>query len=491
MKTLFYIIFVFLLAIPVFGFQTEFLRKFDGADNIYSIDPVIDESGKLKGLIYCVPADYEIIIDMFDNSDDIHVPLTMQPAKTIHAYFDPDTLYIYAAQRSFTNNFYIWLSLIKVSNDSATLDTTVRKSINNIYGLSNYSMFENFDVKFWNDSNEVLIEACAYFEEYFMTEGLYACDGSVARSYSRDLRTVTNTWTESSMEQCNIDLDPEKEIAHYTDYYQYFNSYEYGEEPIEFGGTSVVVDQTGYGTANGNTYDIFLHNFIQSDELDELIYYGSANDMMGTFAGPVRHIACYGFGGPSPVQYWCNTQIDSVDFSYIFDNWHSMVGIRNRNRIIFLGYITGQISDSISLGKNLYATRFFETSEDNPLLSLVGRSNDSIFVYYFDSPVGLDDEELVPAVPESFQLMQNFPNPFNSTTTISYYLPRRENVNISVYNILGQKIQTIYDNNTPAGFHSIEWDANDSKTQAVASGIYFYNIKAGDFSEARKMLFLK
>lgn len=491
MKMLFYIAVIFLLAMPVFGFQTEFIRQFDGADKIYGIDPVLDDAGDLRGLIYCVPAEFKIIIDMFDSPNDIHVPVTKSPVKAINAYFDPDTLYIYAAQRSFTNEYYIWLSLIKVSDGDAAVDTTVRRTINNIYGIYYYNWLENFDVKFWNDSNEVLIEACAYFEEYAMTQGLYACNGSVARSYSRDLRTITNNWTVSSLEQGNIDTDPETEISLYTDNYMYFNSYEPGETPFKICGTNITVDQFTSNTTGGNTYDIFLHDFIQSDGVDELIYYGYANDFMTTYSEPVRHIACYGFDNQVPVQYWRNNQIDSADFSYIYDNWRALVGLRNKNRIIFLDYTTGRISDSISLGKILHATRFFETGNDTPLLSLVGRSNDSIFVYYFDSPVGIDNEDIDPVVPESFQLMQNFPNPFNSTTTISYYSPSKENVTISVYNILGRKIKTIHDKAASLGLNTIDWDATDSDGQAVSSGIYFYRIEAGDYSQARKMLFLK
>lgn len=481
----------FLMAMPVFGFQTEFIRQFDGAENVYSIDPVIDDSGKLKGLIYCVPADYEIIIDMFDNWDDIHVPLTMQPAKTINAYFDADTLYIYALQRIFGYHIYIYLSLIKVSDNQAVIDTTVRKYLESVYAIENYKSFENFNVKFWNDSNEIVIETCAHFEEYVVTQGFYACNASWSRSYSQNLRSVINTWVASSTSRGNINMDPEIETCSYTDYYMYSNPVEPDESDYFTSGTNVIVNQAISKTEYGNTYDLYLHNFIRTDDYDEFIYYGYDKDWVANYPVKQTHIACYGFGGTSPVQYWYNNQIDSLEFGHIYDNWHALVGIRNGNRIIFLDYTTGQISDSISLGKNLHATRFFETGNDTPLLSLVGRSNDSIFVYYFDSPVGLDDEVSVPAVPESFQLMQNFPNPFNTTTTISYYSPHRENVTISVYNILGRKIKTIHDKAASLGLNTIDWDATDSDAQGVSSGIYFYRIEAGDYSQTRKMLFLK
>jgi hypothetical protein len=99
---------------------------------------------------------------------------------------------------------------------------------------------------------------------------------------------------------------------------------------------------------------------------------------------------------------------------------------------------------------------------------------------------GVDDRTPEPAVPEKFALYQNYPNPFNPTTIISFDLPMSSRVKITVYNILGQRVATLLDARMDAGTHRVIFDA-----KILASGVYFYILKAGDFSSARKMVLLK
>ena len=89
-------------------------------------------------------------------------------------------------------------------------------------------------------------------------------------------------------------------------------------------------------------------------------------------------------------------------------------------------------------------------------------------------------------VPNEFSLSQNYPNPFNPSTTINYSLATKSDVNLTIYNVVGQKVKEFNEENKPAGPGSFEWDASE-----VASGIYFYKIVAGDFSATKKMMLLK
>lgn len=93
--------------------------------------------------------------------------------------------------------------------------------------------------------------------------------------------------------------------------------------------------------------------------------------------------------------------------------------------------------------------------------------------------------------PKSFSLSQNFPNPFNPQTVIKYDLPEPAQVSIIIYNILGQKVRTLVDENQQAGYKSVSWDGKDDQGKDIASGIYFYKIEAGDFSTVKKMVLLK
>jgi hypothetical protein len=90
------------------------------------------------------------------------------------------------------------------------------------------------------------------------------------------------------------------------------------------------------------------------------------------------------------------------------------------------------------------------------------------------------------AVLEAYELSQNYPNPFNPTTTIEYKIPESGLVTIKVYDILGREVQTLVDQQLPAGFYETQFDGSN-----LASGIYFYRIKAGKFVQTKKLMLLK
>ncbi|MCK4223612.1 MAG: T9SS type A sorting domain-containing protein [candidate division Zixibacteria bacterium] len=96
-----------------------------------------------------------------------------------------------------------------------------------------------------------------------------------------------------------------------------------------------------------------------------------------------------------------------------------------------------------------------------------------------------------PNLPMNLSLSQNYPNPFNPDCEIRYALPKDAEVTLSVYNVLGQKIKTLVDEFQAAGHKTVHWDGTDEDGNKVASGIYFYRIKAGDFTEAKKMILMK
>lgn len=94
-------------------------------------------------------------------------------------------------------------------------------------------------------------------------------------------------------------------------------------------------------------------------------------------------------------------------------------------------------------------------------------------------------------IPLQYYLEQNFPNPFNPSTTIQYSLPDQERVKLNVYNVLGQLVKTLVDSFQSAGFHSVIWDGSNNNGQKVSSGIYFYKIDSGKFINIKKMILIK
>ena len=92
----------------------------------------------------------------------------------------------------------------------------------------------------------------------------------------------------------------------------------------------------------------------------------------------------------------------------------------------------------------------------------------------------------VEIAPSVFSLSQNYPNPFNPSTTINYQLPVNSFVTLKVYDVLGNEVATLVNEEKLAGEYEIEFDASE-----IGSGVYFYKLQAGSFIEMKKMIFLK
>ncbi len=108
--------------------------------------------------------------------------------------------------------------------------------------------------------------------------------------------------------------------------------------------------------------------------------------------------------------------------------------------------------------------------------------------------VGGDERTGIPA---TYELSQNFPNPFNPSTKIQFALPRESAVKLTVYNILGQEVIRLVDEVRSAGYHTVDWNGNNSYANRVSSGVYFFRLEAKDangmvpFTSLRKMILLK
>ncbi len=137
--------------------------------------------------------------------------------------------------------------------------------------------------------------------------------------------------------------------------------------------------------------------------------------------------------------------------------------------------------------------------------------DDKIYYYYVSAVYIGDDYEAVSLVsnidsgsnsditgvedqvglPEAFSLSQNYPNPFNAHTVLNYTLPAAGHVTLEIFNILGQKVNTLFDNYQEAGYKSVIWNGTDSSGKNVASGIYFYRLLSTTEQITRRMLMLK
>lgn len=129
--------------------------------------------------------------------------------------------------------------------------------------------------------------------------------------------------------------------------------------------------------------------------------------------------------------------------------------------------------------------------------SLINRARQDSFIVRADAIILQEavltgvEHEVLPNIPNNYSLSQNYPNPFNPTTTIRFGLPLSENVQLKIYDILGREVRTLVNERYDAGAYNIQWDGKNSNGRQVSTGMYIYQIRAGQFVQTRKMLLLK
>lgn len=189
----------------------------------------------------------------------------------------------------------------------------------------------------------------------------------------------------------------------------------------------------------------------------------------------------------------------------------------NENKKVLIGVIRAfddQIKDELAPGEGLFATLKFESGKGSePQLSvtywqlaggkLYAHMVDAVGNTFYlekieneqaDRPVPLRpgfSGESTAAHPTEFSLEQNYPNPFNPETVLKFSLKENSWVTLKIYNVLGQVVTTLVDEQKLAGEHAISWNGKNDRNEDVASGVYFYRIKAGDYESVRRMTLLR
>jgi len=100
-------------------------------------------------------------------------------------------------------------------------------------------------------------------------------------------------------------------------------------------------------------------------------------------------------------------------------------------------------------------------------------------------------DENISSIPDKLIVHSNYPNPFNPTTTISFSIPNKNKVELSIYNMKGQKVKTLLNTRLEKGEHFVVWNGKDKNNKSVASGLYFYKLTSGKEVAVKKMLLLK
>jgi len=179
-------------------------------------------------------------------------------------------------------------------------------------------------------------------------------------------------------------------------------------------------------------------------------------------------------------------EVEIEDFSFIPSrlniNPGDMVEWRNRDNVGHTATSDNGIWDSGLLARDETFTYTFTIEGVYPYhCSPHPFMVDTIVV---GTPTGVDGQSS--STPEQFEVSQNYPNPFNARTAIEYSLPQDSHVRIVIYNLLGQNIETLVDQVQTAGIQRVVWNAAD-----VPTGVYFYRLETGEFTQTRKMLLAK
>ncbi len=139
---------------------------------------------------------------------------------------------------------------------------------------------------------------------------------------------------------------------------------------------------------------------------------------------------------------------------------------------------TVSVSPSLLPGSIIFAPKIIVDSDSG-----FGQTHFEIVIRF---RVVTTDVANKPALPTRYELEQNYPNPFNPITVFSYQLPVASDVRLSVYDILGREVAMVVNEKKDAGVHEVKFDGSN-----LSSGVYFYRLKAGDFVQSKKLVFLK
>jgi hypothetical protein len=161
------------------------------------------------------------------------------------------------------------------------------------------------------------------------------------------------------------------------------------------------------------------------------------------------------------------------------------------NTVTIAGY---NFSGNEGHGKNFGFSPFCDINGDGVKeITFWGRINAidpfELFVVGVSGATSADDT--MPELNEVPELGQNFPNPFNPTTTIKYSIPADGMVSLTIYDIRGRQVRTLINEYQKSGSNEIQWDGRDNKGASIASGTYFYQLSIDGKSQSKKMLVLK
>jgi len=186
--------------------------------------------------------------------------------------------------------------------------------------------------------------------------------------------------------------------------------------------------------------------------------------------------------------YWFQTgESNGVPNAAVaYNTWHWQKIVVDSNSVSVTAWADGEaMPDTASYSYEALA------AAEGPVLFLVGVTDDDSSsvqidgIWYNERPAGLGISDEAP-IATRFELGQNYPNPFNPTTHIRFNIPETANAKLTVFNVMGEEVATLVNGVMQSGGHTVSWNAANMPT-----GVYFYQLQSGNFSQTKKLLLVK
>jgi len=147
-----------------------------------------------------------------------------------------------------------------------------------------------------------------------------------------------------------------------------------------------------------------------------------------------------------------------------------------------IGPVDIPAGDSVSFGIVVLA------ASSAPEMDYVAGEMKNFWDTHFPEDLGNETDA---SLPYEFALHQNYPNPFNPVTNIRFDIPEESHVSMDIYNLVGQKVRTLFSGNVEAGFHSVQWNGTNDDGEELASGMYIYRMRSNKFTSVKKLVLMK
>ncbi len=227
----------------------------------------------------------------------------------------------------------------------------------------------------------------------------------------------------------------------------------YATDPALMYGTAATIDfQTHCETASGRDLDWFFNQWVFGEKYPKYTYYHGVDTTETGFISRVRIKQTTGTSNPAYFSM-------PIDLKFFATAWDTTVTVFNNSPDQIFYIPLPRRAATVSIDPNEWILR------------------DLTF-----NPTAVRED----GSPYTFELMQNYPNPFNPSTTIRYSIPVTANVKVTVYDMLGQEVETLTNEARPAGEHEIQWLPKN-----ISSGMYIFRLESGSFAQSKKMTLVK